>query len=62
MDAVFRFLMEKTIDEDKAILESLVNTGKASNPMGQALTEFDWIIVQYRKKVHSLLEVDDDLY
>ena len=49
MDAFFRFVMEKTIDEDKAILESL-KTGE------QALTEFDWIITQYRKKVQFITE------
>lgn len=43
MDAVFRFLMEWTIDEDKAILENMASRDK------QTLTEFDWIIVQYRK-------------
>ena len=47
MDVVFRFLMERTIDEDKAILENMASRDK------QMLTEFDWVIVQYRKYLAS---------
>lgn len=50
MDPVFRFLMEKTIDEDKGILEVISHDNK------QTLTEFDWVIVQYRKNLKAYLD------
>ena len=53
MDEFFRFFVERTLDEDKEILENLASRRDASR---QTLTEFDWIIVQYRKKVQSYLE------
>lgn len=54
LDFVFEYLMEKTIDEDKTILENLANPNK-SKP--QTLTEFDWVIVQYRKKTRSIQDL-----
>lgn len=52
MDPIFRFLTEKTIDEDKAILENMAS----QKDFKETLIEFDWIIVQYRKKIKSYLE------
>lgn len=53
LDGVFRFLIEKTVDEDKVIVENL-----ASKTFKQTLTEFDSVIVQYRKRMTSYVEHD----
>lgn len=49
LDGVFKLLIEKTIDEDKNIIENIY-----SNP-NQILTEFDGLIVDYRKRVRAQL-------
>lgn len=53
IDSVFRFLIEKTIDEDKNIIENLASRGEKTK---QTLTEFDWLIVEYRKKTTTSTE------
>jgi len=48
LDQVFEYFMLQTLTEDKAILENLYNPGV---PVKQILTEHDWLIVQYRKRM-----------
>lgn len=52
LDGLFRYFMEKTIDEDKTILENL-----PQKPTKQVFFEFDWLVLQYRKKLSEFLDV-----
>ena len=46
LDGLFRYFMERTINEDKTILENL-----PKKPKKQVFFEYDWLVLQYRKKL-----------
>ena len=48
LDQVFEYFMLQTLSEDKLILENLYKPGV---PVKQMLTEYDWLIIQYRKRM-----------
>ena len=50
LNPVFEYFMRQTLQEDKVILENLYNPGK---PEKQFLTEHDWLIAQYRKRMET---------
>ena len=53
LDEFFRYMMVDTIKEDKWILSKISG---ASEGRRQFLNEFDWTIVQYRKRVVDLFK------
>lgn len=52
MDWIFRFFIEKTINEDKVIVENMNPNGGSYK---QSLTAFDWLIIEYRNRVKTLV-------
>ena len=48
LDQAFEYFMLQTLAEDKFILENMYSPGV---PVKQILTEYDWLIVQYRKRM-----------
>lgn len=52
LDSFFKHFIEVTIEEDKKILKTIADNSSSHRNM---LTEFNWIIVQYRKRMNELL-------